>query len=162
MKILNRLLLITFLLCTSLLVLIVVSLTNEIGDISMNKKTDNSDFQTKGITYQYYQANTKYKGERKAIRDILMVENLKLASVKNGWLVIRFLINYEGSTDRFRFFCIDEKYRDIKLSNQEEENLLKIVRLLRNWEVGKVDEKKVDSYYQITFKVENGKVIDIF
>ena len=162
MKILNRLLFVTFLLCTSLLVLIVVSLTNQIGDISMNKKIDNSDFQTKGITYQYYQANTKYKGERKAIRDILLVKNPKLASVKNGWLVIRFLVNQEGLTDRFRFFCIDEKYRDINLSNQEEEELLKNIRSLRNWEVGKVNGEKVDSYYQITFKVENGKVIDIF
>ncbi|NML70755.1 hypothetical protein HHL23_13260 [Chryseobacterium sp. RP-3-3] len=162
MKILNRALFISFLICIALLIFIIFSIANEIGDISVNKKTDNPDFHTKGITYQYYQANTKYKGERKAIRDSFMTKIPKLTTIHNGWIIIRFLINYEGATDRFRFFCIDENYQNIKLDNHEEKDLLKIVRSLHNWEIGKVNEKKVNSYYQITCKIENGKVIDIF
>lgn len=163
MKILNRALLISFFICTAIIILLYVSLTNEVGNIAMNSKTDNPNFQTKGIiTYQYYQASTKYKGERKTIKEALINRISKLTTMKNGWIVIRFIVNYQGLTDRFRFFCIDEKYKDIKLSNQEEENLLKLIRPLHNWEIGKVNGKKVDSYYQITFKVENGKIIDIF
>ncbi|MBT2623631.1 hypothetical protein [Chryseobacterium sp. ISL-6] len=163
MKILNRALFFSFLICSAIIILLYISLTNEVGNIAMNSKTDNPNFQTKGIiTYQYYQASTKYKGERKTIREALINKVPKLATRKKGWIVIRFIVNHQGLTDRFRFFCIDEKYRDAKLSSQEEENLLKLIRPLHNWKIGKVNGEKVDSYYQITFKAENGKVIDIF
>ncbi|MDQ0065169.1 hypothetical protein [Chryseobacterium lathyri] len=163
MKMLNRALLISFLICIAVIILLYISLTNDVGNIAMNSRTDNPNFHTKGIiTYQYYQASTKYKGERKTIRKALINKVPKLTTIKKGWIVIRFIVNYQGLTDRFRFFCIDEKYGDAKLSNQEEENFLKLIRPLHNWEIGKVNGEKVDSYYQITFKVENGKVIDIF
>lgn len=162
MKLLNRSLIISFSICIAIIIGLYLSFTNQVGDLYKNNKIDDKNFKVKSHIYQYYESGAKYKGERKAIRDILITKKINLINIHNGWIVIRFVVNYLGLTDRFRFFCVDENYQKIELSNQEKENLLMILRPLHNWEVGKIESEKVDSYYQITFKVENGKVIDIF
>lgn len=162
MKLINRLLLIAFLLCTALSVLIYQGFTNEVGNITANSKIDNPNFKTKGHIYQYYQSGAKYKGERKAFRDVLIKHRFDITSVQNGWITVRFIVNHVGLTDRFRFFCINQDYTSLQLSKNEKQELLKAVQSLQKWEVGKVDGKSVDSYYQITLKIENAKITDIF
>lgn len=162
MKLINKSLLIAFLLCGGLLVFIYQGLTNEVGDITVNNKSDNPNFKTKGHVYQYYQSGAKYKGERKAFRDALINHKLNLTSVQNGWVTIKFIVNHIGLIDRFRLYCINQDYAGLQLDNNETQEILKAVQSLQKWEVGKVDGKSVDSYYQITLKIENAKVIDIF
>ena len=36
------------------------------------------------------------------------------------------------------------------------------IKKLNNWIPGIKDQEKVDSYYQINFKIDNGKIVDIF
>lgn len=148
--------------CASFLILIYLGITNEIGNISENNKIDNPYFHTKNHIYQYYQSGAKYVGERKAVRDIFNTKKFNLSSIPNGWITIRFIVNYQGITNRFRFFCISNNYRELQINKHLEQELLKAVKSLHNWEVGKFEGKKVDSYYQITLKIENAKIIDIF
>ncbi|WNI38849.1 MULTISPECIES: hypothetical protein [unclassified Chryseobacterium] len=161
MKILNRFLLFTFIVCILLSILLYFGLKNEVGDITKDNN-DNPSFKTKGKVYQYYQSGAKYKGDRKEIKDILLSKKIESKTLNQGWIVTRFIVNSQGITDRFRFFCIDKNYNNIKLDSKEEKYILNIIRSLKNWQIGEIDNANVDSYYQITFKVENGKVTDIF
>ena len=162
MKNLNILLIISFFILLTISTILYISLTVEIGDIPKNKYFDNSNFRTRGHVYQYYQSGAKYEGEREALRESLLVKNINFKSLQNGWITIRFIVNYEGDTDRFRFFCIDKNYNEAILNKSDEENILRQIRLLKNWKIGRIDNKVVDSYSQITFKIEDGKITDIF
>lgn len=163
MKILNKCLFASFILLIILSIILYLGIINEIGDISSNKiKSDRQNFKVDGHIYQYYQSSAKYKGERKAFRDDLLYREINITSIKNGWITIRFIINDQGEADRFRFFCIDENYDDKKINAKEEKHLLSLMQSLKKWEAGNAKGEKVNSYYQITFKVENGKAIDIF
>lgn len=161
MKFLNIILISSFSVCLILLITLWISLTNEIGDIPKNKDDDPS-FNTAGHVYQYYQSNTKYKGERKAIRNKILYSNLKLKSIEDGWITVRFIVSNVGTTGRFRFLCIDKDYHEIKLDNNERQIILSVVRSLNDWQIGIIDSKRVDSYYHVNFKVENKKIIDVF
>ena len=98
----------------------------------------------------YFAKNIKSLSERQVIwvQNYLASQNVRFAHV--------------GSTDRFRLYCINQDYASLQLNNNEKQEILKAVQSLQKWEVGKVDGKNVDSYYQITLKIEHAKVIDIF
>lgn len=162
MKRLNKLLIISFSSFVIISMILYLSVTNEVGDISINTDSDNPNFRIKGHVYQYYQSGAKYEGERAAIRNYLLPKNIFFKSLKNGWVTARFIVNHQGYTDRFRFFCINTDYNEVFLSHNEEDYLLKTLRSLKKWKIGKVDNEEVDSYYQITLKIENGKIINIF
>jgi|GEM_PF-4292499 len=40
--------------------------------------------------------------------------------------------------------------------------IIEILKKTQGWKPGTLSEKKVDSYYQLNFKIAEGKVIDIF
>ncbi|MCT3760542.1 hypothetical protein HZQ19_18305 [Elizabethkingia anophelis] len=162
MKIINKLLIISLIISSFLIIGIYISLINEVGDISINKKIDNPNFRIERPVYQYYYSNAKYKGEREGIRNALNLKRSNITSIKNGWITIRFIISKNGDIGRFRFFSIDEQYNELNIDNNDVELLLNSIKKLKNWEIGIVKDIKVNSYYQITFKIQNGKISNIF
>ena len=161
-KTVNIIVLSSFIVSVVLSILLYIGLSNEIGDITYDASIDNKNFVTQGHIYQYYQSGAKYKNERAGIRDELLNKNNVLKSIQDGYITVRFVVNSQGETDRYRLKVISINYEEKKISQQDEKEIFKQLKSLKNWIPGVIKNKKVDSYSQINFKIHDGKIVDIF
>ena len=161
-KTVNIIVLSSFIVSVVLSILLYIGLSNEIGDITYDASIDNKNFVTQGHIYQYYQSGTKYSNERAGIRDELLNKNNVLKSIQDGYITVRFVVNSQGETDRYRLKVISINYEEKKISQQDEKEIIKQLKSLKNWIPGVIKNKKVDSYSQINFKIHDGKIVDIF
>ena len=141
---------------------------NSIGDITFDSKIDDPLFTVcnEERIFQYYSAGIGYKGGRKVIREKvfedLVAENLKLEK-KSGYITFRFIVNCQKETGRFRVKMINENLKETIFKDTEIKKLKKSIKKLKEWQSGKIENgPKIDYYYQINFKIESGKIIDIF
>lgn len=145
-------------------ILLYIGLSNEIGDIEYNANIDNKNFvtQEQGYIYQYYQSGARYRNERAGVRSELLNKSKVLKSIQDGYITVRFVINYQGKTDRYRLQVINSNYEYEKISQQDQKEIIKEIKSLKHWIPGVIKNKKVDSYSQVNFKIHNGKIVDIF
>ena len=139
----------------------------QVGDIIFDEKIDDVNFKKcisdDQFMFQYYNDSKgfQYKGEKYEIEKKLKSLNLKSLKKENGYITIRFLVNCEGKTGWFRMQQMNEDYKkyvfDEKLSNQ----LLIFTKSLNGWIPKEIEEKKIDYYQYLTYKIENGQVSEI-
>ena len=72
------------------------------------------------------------------------------------------MINCKGETGYFRVKMVDKNLKSTVFNDEKINTLKGLVKRLENWEAGTRGEEKLDSYYQINFKINNGKVKAIF
>ena len=139
---------------------------NRVGDIAFNSELDNPSFNLCndgyiGQDYASYGAN--YYGGKKAIKKhifkYLQHQDLFRGS---GLITFRFVVNCKGETGYYRVKSIDEDLQETEFDPQQLQKLEAAIAQLEDWQPGKWQDEKFDSYYQITFKIENGKITDIF
>ena len=139
---------------------------NRVGDIEFDKNLDDPNFKicNENRVFQYYSVNTNYDGGRKAIRSEIksFLKSLDLKENKSGYITYRFIISCEGKIGRVRYKSVDNGMQKTTFDLDFTDSLENAIKKLDNWIPGIKDQEKVDSYYQINFKVENGKIIDIF
>ncbi|MCF6295796.1 MAG: hypothetical protein L3J25_08915 [Flavobacteriaceae bacterium] len=161
---LNLFLLISFLLALSLTTWIYYQTTNRVGDIVFDKSIDNATFKTcyDYKTPQYYQVGTNYQDGSKAIKKELSdtIENLTFED--SGYITFRFIINCNGEVGRFRVKTINSDLQENNFNNQKIKILQKSIESLKKWNPGMWKDKAFDSYFVLNFKVEKGKITDIF
>ena len=115
-----------------------------IGDINFDPSLDRKDFKlcdSKNIV-QYYSVNTDYK-------DYI---------TQSGILTVRFVVNCEGKTDRFRVMEVDKNYQEKKFSPTFKTYIVDIIKSLSDWIPGEKDGKKYDSYMYITMQIGDGMI----
>ena len=142
-------------------------LFNEVGDISNNPNIDQTSFKVCNcfLSNQYYQVGTHYVGERTAMRKELynLIGDTTINESKNGYITFRFIVSCKGKTGRFRIYQADSSIKKTNFNSRTIDKLLKAVMLLKQWKPGKDNsDNLVDSYYQINFKIEKGKITNIF
>lgn len=142
-------------------------LDNKILPIKYDKNTDDKEFIicNEDLIPQYYSVETNYVGGKTAIKKILLpiINQDKITfGLKSGYVSIRFVVNCNGETGLFRANEIDENIQSTKFDKSKIEKLKKTVSRLDNWDVKTKFKKQFDSYYFINFKIENGKITDIF
>lgn len=140
-------------------------LPDNVGDIVYNPKTDLPDFYlcNKGHIYWYYNVKASYKGDKPAIRRILLKHYQYKSAYRaiTGWVTVSFVINCKRETDRFRTAQLDENYRKTSFPDSFTRQLEQGVRALTDWVPGKYsDGSPANSYYYINFKISRGKIID--
>ena len=136
-----------------------------VGDIPFDSLQDDPGF---GVcnpkqVLQYYNTNAYYKDHKKEITKHLL-DNFKTHDSfqdQNGFLTIRFIINCNGNTGRFRIFEIDSNYQPIHFKDTLSQQLLRLVKQVKGWQPAVYKEKVYDSYQYITFRIRNGKIISI-
>jgi len=138
-----------------------------VGDISFDAKLDDPVFKicTNEMNIpQYYNFGDglQYIGEKIAINKYF-TENFKNRIQKNetGFLTIRFIVNCEGKTGRFRIEGMDNNYQIKKFDKELESQILKLTKQLDGWVVAKSKEQKYDYYQYLTFKLVDGQIIEI-
>ena len=78
--------------------------TSNVGDIEFDEKLDDKNFKLCNTSQlQYFNLNElQYEGEKLAIIENFEQLNLETDAKSNGYITIRFIINCEGKTNRFR------------------------------------------------------------
>ncbi len=161
---LNILLLISFILTLTLVIWLNYQLTHSIGDIEYDKKIDNPEFIVcnKNRIVQYYSFGAHYNGGEKAIKKELdtLINNLNFN--KPGLLTYRFIINCNNKTGRFRVKMVDFNLKETHFKTSNISKIKESIKNLTDWEAAKWKDELLDSYYVLNFKIENGKITDIF
>lgn len=167
-KKINIILIISFIILTILIIWINYLMKNHVGDIEFDSSRDNPSFNicNEKHIYQYYSVGTHYEGERKAMREEIYqhLQNKKLMlDKKDGIITFRFVVNCNGKSDRYQYKSIDANFTETNFKESEVKKVLSAVENLRSWVPG-INKKgdKVDSYYQINFKIKDGIILDIF
>ncbi len=138
---------------------------NTVGYISHDPTLDDPDFRLCGGTIQqYYAVDGGYRGGRKRLLELL-AQQPKLQSAgeaeQTGYLTIRFVVNCKGQTDRFRILQVDKRYAPTTFDTVLVSNLLSFTKQLTDWLPGEYDGNYYDYFQYLTFKLADGKVVDI-
>ncbi len=167
-KKINIVLSVCFVILLALIIWINYLMTNHVGDIEYDSSIDDSSFFicNEKYIYQYYSVGTSYMGGRKALREEVFNQVKKINLVldkKSGVVTFRFVVNCKSETGRYRYKAIDSNFSETTFKDSEVEKLKIAVKSLKNWVSGiKKNGDRVDSYYQINFKIKDGTIIDIF
>ena len=135
-------------------------LTSNVGNIEFDEKLDDKNFNLCNIsTLQYFnlEKGFQYEGEKLAIVENFEQLNLETDAKSNGYITIRFIVNCEGKTNRFRVQQLNMHYKECVFDKNFVNEILKFTKNLNGW---KSLENK-DYYQYLTFKIENGKVTEI-
>jgi hypothetical protein len=138
----------------------------QVGDIYFNSKIDDSNFKLcdEDRVFQYYNfgKGLLYKGEKIKIYEHFKGGlNSKEQEEESGFLTIRFIVNCEGRTGRFRVQGMDNEYKEKEFNDNLTDQLLSLTKQLDGWIIGEYEGKAYDYYQYLTFKIEKGKLIEI-
>jgi len=136
-----------------------------VGDIPFDSRIDDTNFTPchEDLATVHYAFNNPnlYEGEKPAI--VKEFKNLSLPKINknNGYVIIRFMINCEGKTGRFRVEQLDNNYEPKKFSKELVNTLLSKTKSLNKWIPATFDEKKYDYYKYLTFKIVDNQIATI-
>nr|WP_297788779.1 hypothetical protein [uncultured Allomuricauda sp.] len=141
-----------------------IKLTHNVGDISYDSAIDSPEFKVCGKyrALQYYQSGTYYQGGKKAIKQQLWSKVSADGLPPNGLLTVRFMVNCHGETGLFRAKMTDPDVKRMEVPQEITKQFGDLISELKGWVPRKIQGEPLDSYIQIVFKVENGKITDIF
>ena len=138
-----------------------------VGDIEFDPKTDNKNFvicqDDFNYSFQYFDLEGfSYEGEKLAIENEFRKSyDSKKVKKESGLVRIRFIINCQGKTDRFRILSVDENYKAKEFDKNITEQLLQITKRLDGWKPKKYKEKEVNYYQYLIFKLVKGQLIEV-
>lgn len=135
------------------------------GDIEFNPKTDDPDFNIcygEDSIYQYFNFSQglQYAGEKLAI--IKAFEQYEpVLSEESGLIRIRFVVNCNGKTDRFRIISSDWDYQEKEFDPEIVGQLMQITKSLDGWLPQPAGPQPRDYYQYLIFKIEKGALTEI-
>ncbi|WP_339655082.1 hypothetical protein [uncultured Maribacter sp.] len=139
---------------------------SDLGEIPFDEKLDDINFKVchEDITFpfNYGGVGLIYEGEKKELVKTFS-DNYKSSELKNqnGFITIRFIINCEGKTGRFRVVEMDFNLKPIKFDETISSQILNITKNLNGWKPYEHKGKTYDYQQYLTFKLVDGKLKDI-
>ena len=137
-----------------------------VGDATYDENLDDRTFQLCDNEYQVKQYfnmgnGLLYEGGKKSLKALVFAKYQTVAVAESGWIRIRFIVNCQGKTGRFRLIASDEDYQpmtyDARITNQ----LMTLTRNLNGW-LSHYDKGDSQDYYQyLIFKIEEGRLIKL-
>jgi len=155
--------------CITILVIACKKPKNEstvrwLGDIPFDKKIDKKDFRlcNENGAYQYFNIGNgiHYKGGKPILINTIY-DNYDHSQVKkeSGLIRIRFVVNCQGETDRFRMMQSDLQYQEKVFDKKITDQLMNITKALDGWDKKELDDGTSVDYWQfLVFKIVDGKI----
>lgn len=139
---------------------------SHVGDIAFDKHLDDPDFRVcnEDSVFQYYSffKGIQYQGEKgRIIEHFNEFYTSKAKAGESGILTIRFIVNCEGKAGRFRVQGMDNEYKPKKFNSDLADGILVRTKELKEWIAGRIDNKTVDYYQYLAFKIKDGRLTDI-
>lgn len=138
-----------------------------VDDIEFDPLVDDKNFRLcngeNNIIQYFNNANgLEYSGEKLAIIKVFR-ENYDADKAKkeSGLIRIRFIVNCQGRTDRFRLIGMDEDYNIKQFDKSITNQLLEITQGLSGWKPKKVGGVHKDYYQYLIFKIHEGNITKI-
>lgn len=143
-----------------------LNVKEKIGWIPFNKSLDNSNFKVcdELNIEEYYQVNPSYGEGMPSIRKYISSYQKELEELceKDGYVILRFVINCQGQTDRYRTKFMTLNYTDENTVNAElQKKIIQLTRNMGNWNPGKYDGKTYDCYQHLKFLFKNSQLVDV-
>jgi hypothetical protein len=138
-----------------------------VGDIEQNDKIDELDFKVcngDNKIFQYFNLSKGpvYKGEKSTILNTFNSKFRPLTNKEqNGLIRIRFIVNCEGKTGRFRVLQSNYNYQKFEFDKRIVTQLVDITKGIKNWEIQYRNELPIDYYMYLIFKITNGQLTEI-
>lgn len=138
-----------------------------VGDIEHDPVLDNSSFELcngekKVMQYFNNARGFEYKGEKFAILKIFEDRYIPPASKsEHGLLRVRFIVNCEGKTGRFRCLGMDNNYKRKQFDSGIQDQILTITKSLDGWVPKTMNGELLDYYQYLIFKIEAGQIKEI-
>lgn len=138
----------------------------KIGWIPFDTSLDNSNFKVcdELNIEEYYQVNPSYGEGMPSIRKYISAHQQSLEALceKDGYVIVRFVINCQGQTDRYRTKFMSLNYTDENTVNTElQKKIIQLMRNMGNWNPGKYDGKTYDCYQHLKFLFKNSQLVDV-
>ena len=140
--------------------------TRNVGDILFDKSLDDSDFHvcdSSGV-FQYYNTDSYFLDNKDSFRRYFFSRFNPVPATtpeQSGYVTVKFIINCDGMTGRFRVLEMDSSSRPFTFDKRISGQLLSLVRAWKNWKPAKYKGRFYDSYQYITFRMRNGSIISI-
>jgi hypothetical protein len=143
-----------------------INAKEKIGWIPFDKSVDNSNFKVcdELNIEEYYQVNPSYGEGMPGIRKYISSHQKELEALceKDGYVIVRFVINCQGQTDRYRTKFMSLNYTDENTVNAElQKKIIQLTRNMGNWTPGKYDGKTYDCYQHLKFLFKNSQLVDV-
>ena len=143
-----------------------LNVKEKIGWIPFDKSLDDSNFKVcdELNIEEYYQVNPSYGEGMPGIRKYISAHKQILESLceKDGYVIVRFVINCQGQTDRYRTKFMSLNYTDENTVNAElQKKIIQLTRNMGNWTPGKYDGKTYDCYQHLKFLFKNSQLVDV-
>ena len=138
-----------------------------VGDIEQDEQIDKLKFKAcngddKILQYFNLGEGPIYSGEKSRILNTFKTNYKQITDRKeNGLIRIRFIVNCEGKSGRFRVLQSDYYYQEKEFDKEIVSQLLNITKGIEDWEVYKRNEVPVDYYMYLIFKITNGQLTEI-
>jgi len=139
---------------------------NDLGEIPFDGQLDDKNFklchEDMTMPFNYGGFGLVYEGEKKQlVKTINNKFNYLQTKGQTGYITVRFIINCKGQTGRFRVIEMDLNLKEKKFDKNISTQILNITKELDGWKSLQRWEKKWDVQQYLTFKFENGILIDI-
>jgi hypothetical protein len=138
---------------------------DNVGDIAFDPALDDTSFHLHDSTRisQYYNSAAYWLVHKDSVTRFIRSRYHPPADAANqdGWLTIRFIINTEGRTGRFRLFEMDSSYQPIHFDPRISAALLATIRDWPGWTPAHYKEMRFNTYQYITFRLRQGRITTI-
>lgn len=138
----------------------------QVGDIPFDAKKDDPNFKlcdaTRVLQYYNFGKGLQYKGEKPAINEYFKNGFKPNKKIKDsGLITIRFIVNCKGEPGRFRIQEMSEDYAPEVFSKDLTSQLLSLVKKMDGWVIGTYEGIAYDYYQYLTFKIQDGQLMEI-
>ena len=138
-----------------------------VGDIMQDSLIDNENFKLcngDNNVLQYFNTSQGFQydgGKIKILKDFQKNFNPSIRDNQNGLIRIRFIVNCDGETGRFRILESDFEYQEFTFDKNIINQLVSITENLKGWKILKRKNQNLDYYQYLIFKIENGNIKEI-
>lgn len=136
-------------------------------DIPFDSKIDDKTFEVcdkEEKIYQYFNLgdNIEIEGEKYHINQVFKERyDPSIVKKESGLVRIRFVVNCEGETDRFRVLTSSLNYEERTIDENVTNQLLEITKSLKGWKQKKKEGLAMDYYQYLIFRIVDGEIIKI-
>lgn len=139
---------------------------NDLGEIPFDEQLDERSFKVchedLTIPFNYGGFGLVYEGEKKKLVETILDKfNYPETKGQTGFVTVRFIINCEGQTGRFRVIEMDLNLKAKKFDDNISNQILDITKGLDGWKSLEKWDKAWDVQQYLTFKFEDGVITDI-
>lgn len=120
-------------------------------------------FETCGeYIFDYYNPERPtYTKGKNGLKKFILTNYKNKGYIDSGYLNIRFVINCKGETGRYVIHENDLDLIPKKFNKELKDQLFKLTTQVNQWNPNVIRKKKVDSYMYISYRIENGEIVEI-